>query len=529
MPPETNNRQILKSIGILMGALLLSRMLGFVREWTVAHQMGSNATTDAYYAAFVLPDFLTYLVAGGSLEIFFIPVFAKYMAEKKEEEAWHIYSTVVTFVIVLLLPLLTLAEIFTPQIVRIIAPGFHPANQAEVVFLTRLMLPGQFFFCLGVVMIAVQNARTRFLIPALAGVIYNLSIILGGWLLSPWIGIRGFAVGVVVGLFFGYFVLQLSGAWRMGAHFRPSFDFRHPGFRLFLKLAIPVMLAFSTVIVDEWLLRYFGSFLAAASITWLVFAKTLMRVPLAVVGQAVGTGSYPYLAKMHAEGKFSDFNRTMNHGTRGLILLLAPISTLAIALHEPVVYFVFSHTKMKSSDIQATAACLAFFCIGMFAWGVQNLISRGFYAIQDTITPAVVGTIMTVVSLPVYWFLSRYWQHDGLATASSICVISYTAVIFYLLARRTKNAEAPGLIRFFAKIVAICAVSGFVCQRFAQWLQPRMTWQNSIGALELIVLVCLVGILLMVLLARILHVEEFESYCRKFLPWLRGRTQPSLG
>src|ERR1700747_2629789 len=110
MAPETNNRQILKSIGILMGALLLSRMLGFVREWTVAHQMGSNATTDAYYAAFVLPDFLTYLVAGGSLEIFFIPVFTKYMAEKKEKEAWHIYSTVVTFMIVLLLPLLTLAE-----------------------------------------------------------------------------------------------------------------------------------------------------------------------------------------------------------------------------------------------------------------------------------------------------------------------------------------------------------------------------------------------------------------------------------
>ena len=147
------------------------------------------------------------------------------------------------------------------------------------------------------------------------------------------------------------------------------------------------MLAFSTVIVDEWLLRYFASFLVAASITWLVFAKTLMRVPLAVVGQAVGTGSYPFLAKMHAEGKFFEFNRTMNHGTRGLIFLLVPISTLTIALHEPVVYFVFSHTKMHSGDIQATAACLAFFCIGMFAWGAQNLLSRGFYAIHDTVLP----------------------------------------------------------------------------------------------------------------------------------------------
>lgn len=528
MSSTGHSRQIIKSIGILMGALLLSRLLGFAREWTVAHQMGSNSITDAYYAAFMLPDFLTYMVAGGSLEIFFIPVFAKYIAEKKEEEAWHLFSTVLTFMIVLLLPLLALAEIFAPQIVSIIAPGFNPASRQEVVFLTRLMLPGQFFFCLGVVMIAVQNARARFLIPALAGVMYNIGIILGGWLLSPRIGITGFAVGLVAGLFFGYFVLQLSGAWKLGAHFRPSFDFGHPSFRLFLKLAIPVMLALSTVAMDEWLLRYFASFLQAASITWLVFAKVLMRVPLAVVGQAVGTGSYPFLARMHAEGKFAEFNQTLNHGIRGLILMLAPISTLAIVLHEPVVYFVFSHTRMKAGDIQATATCLAFFCVGMFAWGAQNLLSRGFYAIQDTITPAIVGTIMTLVSLPVYWLLSRLWQHNGLATASSICVVSYTAVVFFLLARRTKNAEAPGMATFFAKVVAVCVVSGLVCQRLGQWLQGRIVWQNSMGALELIVPVSVFGLVLMVLLARILNIEEFNVYCRKLFPWLRERTQPSL-
>jgi putative peptidoglycan lipid II flippase len=523
-----HSRQIIKSIGILMGALLLSRLLGFAREWTVARQMGSNSITDAYYAAFMLPDFLTYMVAGGSLEIFFIPVFAKYIAEKKEQEAWHLFSTVLTFMIVLLLPLLALAEILTPQIVSIIAPGFNPESRQEVVFLTRLMLPGQFFFCLGVVMIAVQNARARFLIPALAGVMYNIGIILGGWLLSPRIGITGFAVGLVAGLFFGYFVLQLSGAWKLGAHFRPSFDFGHPGFRLFLKLAIPVMLALSTVGMDEWLLRYFASFLQAASITWLVFAKVLMRVPLAVVGQAVGTGSYPFLARMHAEGKFAEFNRTLNHGIRGLILMLAPISTLAIVLHEPVVYFVFSHTRMKATDIQATAECLVFFCIGMFAWGTQNLLSRGFYAIQDTMTPAIVGTVMTIASLPVYWLFARNWQHNGLATASSICVISYTAVVFFLLARRTKNAAAPGVLVFFAKVAAVCVISGLACQRLGQWLQSRIAWQNPIGALELIVPVSVFGLVLMVLLARVLNIEEFNVYCRKLFPWLRERTQPSL-
>src|SRR5258707_15133630 len=127
MPSEGHSRQILKSIGILMGALLLSRLLGFAREWTVAHQMGSNSITDAYYAAFMLPDFLTYMVAGGSLEIFFIHVFAKYIAETKEHEAWHLFSAVLPLMIVLLLPLLFLPDICASRIVRIIAPVFNPS------------------------------------------------------------------------------------------------------------------------------------------------------------------------------------------------------------------------------------------------------------------------------------------------------------------------------------------------------------------------------------------------------------------
>lgn len=528
MTVESHHRQIIKSIGIIMGAVLLSRLLGFFREWTVAHQIGSNATTDAYYAAFMLPDFLTYMVAGGSLEIFFIPVFTKYVAEKKEEEAWHVFSVVITFMVLLLVPLLLAAEIFAPHIIRIIAPGFNPAGQAEVVFLTRLMLPGQFFFCLGVVMIAAQNARARFLLPALAGVLYNLGIILGGWLLSPRIGITGFAIGLVVGLFLGYFVLQFVGAWRIGARFRPSLDFRHAGFLLFLKLAIPVMLALSTVFMDEWLLRYFASFLQAASITWLVYAKTLMRVPLAIVVQAVTVASYPFLATMHSEGRISDFNETLNHGTRGLILILLPISALTIALHQPVVYLVFSHTKMQWPDIQATSECLVFFAIGMFAWGIQNLLSRGFYALRDTITPAVVGTIITLISLPLYWFLSRHWKHAGLAAASSICVIGYTCIIFFLISRRTRNPDAYGLIRFFGKVVAVCVVSGAACLGFTQWLEERIVWHNSVGALELIVIVSLFGLLLMIPLARVARIEEFDQYCRKLLPWFRQRVQPSL-
>jgi putative peptidoglycan lipid II flippase len=224
---ETMHRRIAAATGIVMASVLLSRVLGFFRDWTLAHQIGSNAATDAYNAAFTLPDFLNYLIAGGSLSVTFIPVFAKYAAEKREEEGWGVFSTVVTVMGFALVALVLAGEVFAPHIVNWIAPGFSPDQRARVVFLTRLMLPAQFFFYEGSILSAVQYAKGQFVVPSLAPLIYNIGIILGGVLLSPRIGITGFAVGVLGGALCGNFLLQIYGARRAGAIYSPSFNVRH--------------------------------------------------------------------------------------------------------------------------------------------------------------------------------------------------------------------------------------------------------------------------------------------------------------
>lgn len=178
-------RRIAQSTGIVMASVMASRVLGFVRDWTVARQIGSNAVTDAYYAAFTLPDFLNYLVASGSLSLIFIPVFTKYLAEKREDEAWHVFSTVVTFMGFLLVIGVVAAQVLAPQLVQLIAPGFGAEEKARVIFLTRLMLPAQICFYLGSILSAVQYAKAQFVVPSLAPVVYNVGIILGGVLLAP--------------------------------------------------------------------------------------------------------------------------------------------------------------------------------------------------------------------------------------------------------------------------------------------------------------------------------------------------------
>ena len=498
-----------------MASVLFSRVLGFAREWTVAHQIGSNAITDAYYAAFTLPDFLNYLVAGGSLSITFIPVFAKFVAENREEEGWHVFSTVMTFMGLLVIGLICVAEIFAPQLVSAIAPGFGPAEKQHVVFLTRLMLPAQFCFYEGGILTAVQYAKGEFVLPSLAPLIYNFAIILGGVLLASRMGITGFSVGVLAGALAGNFLLQIYGAHLVGAKFSFALDLRHPGFRLFLKLAVPIMLALSLSFTDDWIIRWFGSYLVPASITWLTYAKNLMRVPLGVVGQSIGVASFPILAQLYSEGKLDELNRVLNDTFKGLILLLVPVSAFTIAQSPYVVHLVFSHTRLRAADLQATAATLALFSIGMFAWGAQNLLARGFYSTRDTWTPAIVGTAFTILDIPLYWWLAKRAQHLGLALASSTGIILFTIVLTVLLVRRTRNHEIKDLLWFFFKVSAASIFAAAAVFEIANWLSRKIRWESVLGSFEILLIGTFFGILLFIALLKLFRTRELDAYLAK--------------
>src|SRR3989304_6108650 len=239
-------RQIGRAAALMIGSVLLSRILGYARDAVIAYQHGATPETDAYFVAFTIPDFLNYLLAGGALSLRVIPL---------------------------------------------IAPGFPPEQAAIAARLTRIVLPAQIFFYLGGLLMAVQYARKQFFVPALAPLVYNLGIILGGLLLGREHGMAGFAWGGLAGAFLGNFALQLYGARRGGLSFRPRLDFSDPGLKEFVRLSIPIILGFSLVVVEEWTTRVFVSFLLAGAITWLNNARRLMQVPVGIFGPGSGGGS----------------------------------------------------------------------------------------------------------------------------------------------------------------------------------------------------------------------------------------------
>lgn len=467
-PPESAEHKAQKAIRaatiLWMASVLLSRIMGFVREIVIARQVGANASTDVYFAAFTIPDFVNYLLAGGALSITFIPIFSQYLADGREEEGWKVFSTITSFLFVTLSILIALAMIFAPELAPLMVQGFTPAQQVELVHLTRILLPAQLFHFQGFLLSAVQMAKGQHTYPALAPLIYNGGTILGGLLLGSTFGMEGFAWGVLGGALVGSFLLQIYGARKVGLQWSFRLDLRHPGFTRYIKLSLPIMLGQSLVVWDEWLTRYFGSFLTAASISWLNYGRKLAMVPQAVFGQAAGAASYPYLARKAAEGQYQEVSTALARALRSvLVMAIGTQVVLMVAAHE-ICFVLFRSSRFSASDVTATADTLLLFSLGIAAWSVQGLVARGFYALQDTLTPTTVGTLMTLASAPLYWYLARELAHVGLALGSTLAITVYTLVLYQLFVRKLKQREpalqVASLTTFLVKLGVAGAIAG---------------------------------------------------------------------
>src|SRR6202142_350830 len=259
---------------LLMGTITLSRVVGYVREAYIAYAFGAGQQTDAYVAAFTLPDWLNYIVAGGTASITFISIYTRFLAEKRERDAQVTFSIIITVMTTVLIAGTILAEIFTPQFAGWMFHGFTPAQMQLCVHLTRILLPAQIFFYVGGVVSAVLLSRRLFLFPAFSPLLYNAAIIIGGVLLSRRFGISSLAYGALAGSFLGPFLINAIDAARIGTGYSISFDVRNPAFREWVKLSIPLMLGVSLVTADDWILRYFASG-AVGDITRLNYAKRL--------------------------------------------------------------------------------------------------------------------------------------------------------------------------------------------------------------------------------------------------------------
>lgn len=417
-----------------MSAVMLSRVIGYVREAYIAWAFGAGTQTDAYVAAFTLPDWLNYILAGGTASITFISIYTRYTSQGRNEEARKTFSAIITIITAVLVMLIALAEIYTTAFTRWYFRGFTEDQVILCSQLTRILLPAQIFFYVGGVVSAVLLSRRLFLLPAFGPLLYNVFIILGGVVGARHYGISSLAVGALVGAFAGPFLVNAIGAAKTDIGFRLNFDFRDHGFREWIRLSIPLMLGVSLVTADDWILRFFASH-GAGDITRLNYAKRLFAVPIAVLGQATGQASLPFFARLFGEGKREEFARLVNESVYKLVAASLLVSAWMMAAALPIIDLVYRRGRFHFHDSQETAVYFFWFALSLVLWSAQALYARAFYAAGNTLTPMVASTLITIATIPIYSVLYHQRGVVGLAMASDVGILMNTLVMVILLDR----------------------------------------------------------------------------------------------
>jgi putative peptidoglycan lipid II flippase len=455
---------------LLMLSSFGSGLLALVRIRYVNALFGAGAAQDAYRAAFTLPDLLNYFLIGGAASISLITILNRYREADDEEGGDRALSVILTTMLVVLGTGVLLAEIFAPIGVWLANKGFRhdPERFQLCVALTRILLPAQLFFFIGSVMSSRLQVRKIFIYQAFTPLIYNGGIILGAVLLHKNIGVYSLAIGVSAGVILGSALLNSLGAFRTGFHYTPLISFTAPDFKQWLKLSLPLMIGVSLVMFDRQFLNYFAS-IREGGITLIGNAKDLFNAPFNVIGPAAGAASLPFFASLFQQNRSFDFSASVGRSVSRLFAVGMLVSAWMIAL-APWLMGLFKSGKFNHADVLSVTHLFQVLSITLPLWAVQGIYARAFYAASDTRTPAITGTVITVLSVPLYWALFKFHGLTGLAIASDIGIFIQTATLAILLHRKRlvslihleytelARALAAALLAFIATYAAVHAL-----------------------------------------------------------------------
>jgi len=425
---------------IMIATLVASRVLGWLRLSVIGATFGDSPQLDAFWAAFRIPNAIFDLLVAGALAAAFIPVFTGYLAREREDEGWHVASSVLNAVVLLLVAFSAVMWALAPVLVPIVvAPGFasNPAQLALTVDLTRLMLLSPIFMGLSSLTTGILNSYRQFLSGATAPLVYNAVIILFALFASPFLGIHALAYGVITGALFMWLV-QLPELTFRRTRFSFSLDLGHPGVREVLRLAGPRTLALGAVQIVFLVDTNLASRMPQGSLTALTYAFQLMLLPLGVFSIAISAAVFPTLSHYASLGQLSRMRDTVQQAIRWILFLTLPTAILMIVLRRPIVNLLFQYGHFGADAREATQSAFLFYSLGLAGHALIQILARAYYASRDTTTPLALTLISIGMNVVLDVILGPLMGIDGLALANSIATLAEAALLFALLASRAR-------------------------------------------------------------------------------------------
>lgn len=468
---------LLRALATVSGMTLLSRILGFVRDFVIARSFGAGMMTDAFFVAFRLPNLLRRLFAEGAFSQAFVPILAEYRNRRGEAETRSLVDRVASLLFLALVVVTALGMAAAPVLVAVTAPGFS-ADAAKfqlTVELTRITFPYILFMSLVALAAGILNTWSRFSLPAFTPVLLNLSFIGMALFAAPWFDPPVMALGWAV--FLGGALqlgIQLPALARIGMLPRFDLAWRDEGVQRILKLMAPAVLGVSVSQISLLINTIFASFLESGSVSWLYYADRLMEFPAGLLGAALGTILLPSLAKTHADGKAEDFSALLDWGLRLTLMLTLPASLALAMLATPLLSTLFQYGAFAAADVLRTREALVAYSIGLTGLILVKVLAPGFYSRQDIRTPVRIAIITLALTQLMNFAFIGWLKHAGLALSIGLASCLNAFLLWRGLRRCDAYRPQPGWGAFVFRLATALAVLGgvlwFTSARDAAWL-----------------------------------------------------------
>lgn len=484
---------ILSAAFVIMATIIFSQVLGLVRQRLLVAIFGASDILGVYLVSIRLPDFLFQLIIAGALSSAFIPIFSDYLVKGKEKEGHKLASTLLLVGLLIFFLFSLILFVFAKEFSLLVAPGFSSEHISLMASLMRIIILGEVLFIVGSFLSAILQSYNHFFIPGIASALYNLGIILGILFLSPYVGIFSAAYGVILGALI-FVLIQLPFIKSLGFSFTPSISLstiKSSGVLDVFKLIWPRTLSIGVFQVGTIITVTLISYLQNPGRNYVIFdyAQTLAFAPVVLFGQAIAQAAFPVLSK--EKDKLADFKTTFITSFNQMLYLVLPFSVLFIVLRIPVVRLIYGAAQFDWAATVLTGKTLAFFSISIFAQSLAYLVSRGFYALHDTKTPLVVGSLTTIAMILVSaaFIFIYHFGVESVALAFSASSILNFLIMFILLDRKTGGFDKAPLIKTVAKIFL---ASGFTA--FALYIPIKLLDQLVFDTTKTINLLLLTGI-----------------------------------
>ncbi len=459
-------RQVVRALGSIGGATLVSRVTGFARDVIVALTFGAGPVTDAFFVAFRIPNILRRLLGEGALSTAMIPVFSDYAVTRPRPELLRMLRAVLALALVALTVTTVLGVLAAPWILRVIAPGFasDPGQAALATLLTRAMFPYLVLVGLAAVATGILYAQGRFFAGAIGPAVMNVGMIAGALLLATRVEppILALAIGVLVGGL-GQLLVQIPSLRSAGLLVSPSTELDHPALGRLVRLLLPAVFGLAAVQVTVFVNTLLASLLRPGSISYLYYADRVMEFPLGVFGIALASASLPVMARQAAAGETHEVAATLNFSLRLALFISIPASVGLVLLRAPIIRVLFERGRFGPAESAATADALLWYAVGLAGFGASRIAAQAFYALGQPGTAVRWGIVSVAVNVLAALVLMGPLQHAGLAAASSIGAYVNLLALLWVARRRLGPLGGRALLASGGRTLAASATLALWC------------------------------------------------------------------